>query len=82
MIFCVLQDAIKNALIECVGPVIDGLEEDVMTMNVGEVASFTIPPQHAFGGVGSKQYHLAGKDGFGCLFECQIFGHFSLIMDK
>jgi len=29
-----------------------------MTMNAGEVASFTIPPQHAFGGVGSKQYHL------------------------
>ena len=22
------------------------------------------------------------KDGFGCLFECQIFGHFSSIMDK
>jgi len=59
MIFCVLQDAIKNALIECVGPVIDGLEEDVMTMNVGEVASFTIPPQHVFGAVGSNQYHLA-----------------------
>jgi len=64
------------------GHVTDVLEECVMTMNAGEVASFTIPPQHAFGGVGSKQYHLAGKDGFGCLLECQIFGHFSSIMDK
>ena len=24
----------------------------------------------------------AAKDGFGCLFECQIFGDFSSIMDK
>jgi len=30
-----------------------------MTMNAGEVASFTIPPQHVFGAVGSNQYHLA-----------------------
>jgi len=43
------------------GHVTDVLEECVMTMNAGEVASFTIPPQHAFGGVGSKQYHLAGE---------------------
>ena len=27
MIFCLLQDAIKTALIECAGHVIDGLEE-------------------------------------------------------
>ena len=25
---------------------------------------------------------VGGKDGFGCLFECQIFCHFSSIMDK
>lgn len=42
------------------GHVIDGLEECVMTMDVGEVASCTIPPQHAFGAVGSNQYHLSG----------------------
>jgi FK506-binding protein 4/5 len=31
-----------------------------MTMHEGEVASFTIPPQHAFGAAGSSnQYELA-----------------------
>ena len=25
---------------------------------------------------------MLAKDGFGCLFECQIFGYFSSIMDK
>lgn len=40
--------------------VIYGLDEAVMTMHEGEVASFTIPPQHAFGAAGSSnQYELA-----------------------
>jgi hypothetical protein len=39
--------------------VIYGLDEAVMTMHKGEVASFTIPPQHAFGAAGSNQYQLA-----------------------
>ena len=31
----------------------------------------------------AREIHVAaGKDGFGCLFECQIFGYFSSIMDK
>ena len=29
-----------------------------------------------------RDLRRAGKDGFGCLFECQIFYHFSSIMDK
>ena len=29
-----------------------------------------------------KEVVVGTKDGFGCLFECQIFGHFSSIMDK
>ncbi|BAD44999.1 peptidylprolyl isomerase-like [Oryza sativa Japonica Group] len=37
------------------GQVIDGLDESVMTMEEGEVAEFTIPPQHAFDAVGSDQ---------------------------
>ena len=46
-------------VIKCAEHVIYGLDEAVMTMAQGEVASFTIPPQHAFGTVGSNQYPLA-----------------------
>uniref|UniRef100_A0A0D3EQ89 peptidylprolyl isomerase n=1 Tax=Oryza barthii TaxID=65489 RepID=A0A0D3EQ89_9ORYZ len=38
--------------------VIDGLDESVMTMEEGEVAEFTIPPQHAFDAVGSDQHQF------------------------
>lgn len=41
------------------GQVIDGLDESVMTMEEGEVAEFTIPPQHAFDAVGSDQHQFA-----------------------
>jgi FK506-binding protein 4/5 len=45
---------------KCAEHVIYGLDEAVMTMHEGEVASFTIPPQHAFGAAGSSnQYELA-----------------------
>jgi FK506-binding protein 4/5 len=44
---------------KCAEHVIYGLDEAVMTMHEGEVASFTIPPQHAFGVAGSNQYQLA-----------------------
>uniref|UniRef100_A0A0D3EQ85 peptidylprolyl isomerase n=1 Tax=Oryza barthii TaxID=65489 RepID=A0A0D3EQ85_9ORYZ len=40
------------------GQVIDGLDESVMTMEEGEVAEFTIPPQHAFDAVGSDQHQF------------------------
>ncbi|KAL6597787.1 hypothetical protein ACP70R_046592 [Stipagrostis hirtigluma subsp. patula] len=39
-------------------PLICGLDEGVMAMQEGEFASFTIPPQHAFGAIGSSQYQL------------------------
>jgi len=32
--------------------------------------------------LGGRQARRCRFDGFGCLFECQIFCHFSLIMDK
>ncbi|RLN21701.1 peptidylprolyl isomerase ROF1-like [Panicum miliaceum] len=38
---------------------VSGLEEAVMTMEEGEVASVIIPPQHAYGTVGSNKYPLA-----------------------
>jgi hypothetical protein len=43
---------------KCPGQVIDGLDESVMTMEEGEVAEFTIPPQHAFDAVGSDQHQF------------------------
>ncbi|KAL6598054.1 hypothetical protein ACP70R_046475 [Stipagrostis hirtigluma subsp. patula] len=39
--------------------VIYGVDEAVMTMHEGEVSSFTIPSQHAFGATGSSQHELA-----------------------
>lgn len=48
-----------NASINCAEQVIYGIDEAVMTMQEGEIATFTIPPQHAFGAVGSDQYKLA-----------------------
>lgn len=44
---------------DCAEKFVAGLKEALMTMVEGDIASVTIPPQHAFGTVGSNEYQLA-----------------------